>query len=107
MQEKQPAVYMLASDRNGTLYIGVTSDLVRRVWQHKQHVVPGFTAEYGVHRLVWYEMHASMEAAILREKRLKKWERVWKIRLIRERNPDWRDLWPQLLGSLGFPPSRE
>ena len=97
MQEKQPAVYILASARNGTLYIGVTADLVRRVWEHKQHVVPGFTAEYDVTRLVWYEMHASMEAAVLREKRLKKWERVWKIRLIRERNPRCDDLWPQLL----------
>ena len=94
---KQPAVYILASQRNGTLYIGVTSDLVQRVWQHKNDVVEGFTSEHGVHRLVWYELHDDMESAIIREKRLKKWNRVWKLRLIEEMNPDWSDLYESIL----------
>ena len=93
---KQPAVYILASKRNGTLYIGVTSDLVKRVWQHKNDVVEGFTKKYGVHTLVYYEMHADMTEAIVREKRLKKWNRAWKIELIEKENPQWRDLWPEL-----------
>jgi len=92
MDAKQPAVYILSSARNGTLYIGVTSDLVKRVWQHRNDCVDGFTGQYGVHLLVFYEMHASMEAAIEREKRLKKWNRMWKLRLIEEANPEWRDL---------------
>ncbi|MFT6581802.1 MAG: GIY-YIG nuclease family protein [Alphaproteobacteria bacterium] len=79
---KQPCVYMLASTRNGTLYIGVTSDLVRRVYDHKNGSVEGFTKRYGVHTLVWYESHESMESAITREKRMKKWNRDWKIRLL-------------------------
>ena len=94
---KQPAVYILASQRNGTLYIGVTSDLVQRVWQHKNDVVEGFTKEYGVHMLVWYELHEDMESAIIREKRLKKWNRSWKLRLIEEMNPDWNDLYESIL----------
>ena len=106
MDAKQPAVHILASARNGTLYIGVTSDLVKRVWQHKNHCVPGFTEDYGVETLVFYEVHASMESAIVREKRLKKWERVWILRLIEEQNPQWRDLWAELLGSSGSPPAR-
>ncbi len=89
---KQPCVYILASARNGTLYVGVTSDLPRRVWQHKSGVVEGFTKRYGVHRLVHAEFHTTMADAILREKRIKKWRREWKIRLIQEANPDWRDL---------------
>ena len=93
---KQPAVYILASKRNGTLYIGVTSDLVKRVWQHKNDVVEGFTKKYGVHTLVYYELHADMTEAIVREKRLKKWNRAWKIELIEKENPQWRDLWPEL-----------
>ena len=93
---KQPAVYILASQRNGTLYIGVTSDLVQRVWQHKNDVVEGFTKEYGVHSLVWYELHEDMESAIIREKRLKKWNRAWKLRLIEEMNPDWNDLYDSI-----------
>ena len=84
---------MLASDRNGTLYIGVTSNLVKRVWEHKEGVVPGFTSEYGVHKLVWYEQHESAESAITREKRIKKWNRDWKIKLIEESNPYWNDLY--------------
>ena len=94
---KQPAVYILASQRNGTLYIGVTSDLVQRIWQHKNDVVEGFTKEYGVHLLVWYELHEDMESAIIREKRLKKWNRAWKLRLIEEKNPDWQDLYESIL----------
>ena len=94
---KQPAVYILASKRNGTLYVGVTSDLVRRVWQHKSDVVPGFTSKYGVHRLVWYEVTDSMETAIAREKELKNWRRKRKLSLIESDNPRWRDLYPDIL----------
>ena len=93
---KQPAVYILASQRNGTLYIGVTSDLVQRIWQHRNEVVQGFTKKYGVHMLVWYELHEDMENAIIREKRLKKWNRTWKLRLIEEMNPNWDDLYDSI-----------
>ena len=89
---RQPCVYILASKRNGTLYVGVTSDLRKRVWQHRQHVLPGFTAKYAIERLVWYEVHADMRAAIAREKALKKWRRAWKIELVERSNPYWRDL---------------
>jgi putative endonuclease len=95
---KQPAVYILASHYQGTLYIGVTSDLVARIWQHREHVVDGFTKQYRVEQLVWYEQHESMESAILREKQLKKWNRAWKIRLIESMNPAWKDLWPSIIG---------
>ncbi|HXV47493.1 MAG TPA: GIY-YIG nuclease family protein [Candidatus Binatia bacterium] len=94
---KQPCVYMLASKRNGTLYVGVTSDLVRRVWQHKNDLVEGFTKRYGVHRLVWYEMCDAMDTAIAREKAIKEWKRAWKIRLIEKCNPEWRDIYDELL----------
>ena len=94
---KQPTVYILASKRNGTLYIGVTSDLVKRVWQHKNDTVEGFTKKYGVHTLVYYEMHATMTEAIRREKQLKKWNRAWKIELIEKENRQWPDLWPTLV----------
>ena len=107
--EKQPAVYIAASNRNGTLYIGVTSNLPARIWQHRNHLAPGFTATYRVARLVWYEVHESMEAAITREKQLKKWNRAWKIRLIEGSNPYWNDLWPDLIGlgkDAGSPPAR-
>jgi len=93
---KQPAVYIMASQRNGTLYIGVTSDLVQRIWQHKHNVVEGFTKKYGVHLLVYFELHDDMEAAIIREKRLKKWNRDWKLRLIEEKNPNWDDLYDSI-----------
>ena len=83
---------MLASKRNGTVYIGVTSDLVKRVHQHKGGATEGFTAKYSVHSLVWYEVHETMERAIMREKKMKKWNRSWKLRLIEEANPDWNDL---------------
>lgn len=93
---KIPCVYILASKPNGTLYIGVTSDLAQRVWQHKNDLVEGFTKRYGVHRLVWYEVHEIMESAIVREKSLKKWNRAWKIELIEERNPGWVDLYEEI-----------
>ena len=92
MWEKHPAVYILASKRNGTLYTGVTSDLARRVWEHKSDLVEGFTQKYGVHMLVHYEWHDDMHSAITREKQIKKWNRTWKLRLIERENPEWRDL---------------
>jgi putative endonuclease len=92
----QPAVYILASKRNGTLYIGVTSNVLQRVWQHKNDMVEGFTKRYNVHRLVYYEQYTDMMEAILREKQLKKWNRAWKIELIERENPEWRDLWFEL-----------
>ena len=98
---------MLASKRNGTVYIGVTSDLVKRVHQHKSGATEGFTAKYSVHSLVCYEVHETMESAIMREKRMKKWNRSWKLRLIEEANPDWNDLSGKLCRKAGFPPSRE
>ena len=87
-QEKIPCVYILASKRNGTLYTGVTSNLGQRVWQHQNDLAEGFTRRYGVHRLVWYETHPTMESAIEREKQMKSWHRSWKIRLIEESNYD-------------------
>ena len=95
--ERQPCVYLLASKRNGTLYAGVTSNLVKRVWEHKQHVVEGFTKKYGVTDLVWYEVHETMESAICREKAIKNWKRAWKINLIESANPQWKDLYEDLL----------
>lgn len=94
---KQPCVYLLASKRNGTLYVGVTSNLVQRIWQHKNDLLEGFTRRYSVHMLVWYEACGTMQAAIAREKAIKEWKRAWKIRLIEEKNPDWRDLYGDLL----------
>ena len=94
---KQPCVYLLASKRNGTLYVGVTSDLVQRVWQHKNDIVEGFTKRYGVHILVWYEVCETMQAAIAREKAIKEWKRAWKIELIEKFNSEWRDLYKELL----------
>ena len=95
---KQPAVYILATGKRGTLYIGVTSDLIARTWQHREHVVDGFTTRYKVTMLVWYELHGTMESAIQREKQLKKWNREWKLRLVGESNPEWRDLWDEIAG---------
>jgi putative endonuclease len=94
---KQPCVYLLASRRNGTLYVGVTSDVVKRVWEHKEDFVDGFTKRYAVHTLVWYELHESMEVAIRREKVIKEWKRRWKLELIEKQNPEWRDLYYGLL----------
>jgi len=95
--ERQPCVYLLASKRNGTLYTGVTSNLVKRVWEHKQHAVEGFTKKYGVNLLVWYEVHEVMESAICREKTIKNWKRVWKVNVIEAINPGWQDLYDDLL----------
>ena len=93
----QPCVYILASERNGTLYIGVTSDLVKRVWEHQSDFVEGFTKQYQVHTLVWYEVHGDMESAIVREKQLKEWRRQWKVDLIEKSNPYWNDLYPAIV----------
>lgn len=95
--DRQPAVYILASKYNGTLYIGVTSNLVQRIWQHKNDLVEGFSEKYGVHSLVYYELHGDMPTAIQREKQLKKWNRQWKIDLIEKMNPAWRDLWEKII----------
>lgn len=90
-------VYILASKRNGTLYIGVTNDLIKRVWQHKNNLVDGFTKKYHVHLLVHFEETSNVESAIAREKQLKNWQRPWKINLITETNPEWKDLYPGLI----------
>ena len=94
---KQPAVYLLASKRNGTLYTGVTSDLIKRIWEHRNNAVDGFTKKYSVHDLVWYEVHETMESAIQREKAIKEWKRLWKIELIENMNPAWEDLYNQII----------
>jgi len=94
---KQPCVYILASRRNGTLYVGVTSNLVQRVWQHKNDLAEGFTKKYGVHTLVWFEAHATMESAIGREKAIKEWRRAWKLALIEAVNPAWCDLYAEVV----------
>ncbi|MDP2400287.1 MAG: GIY-YIG nuclease family protein [Burkholderiales bacterium] len=94
---KQPCVYLLASCKNGTLYVGVTSDIIKRIWEHKSNVVEGFTKKYGVHTLVWYEIHENMESAISREKTIKGWKRQWKLELIEKENPAWTDLYKSLI----------
>ena len=94
----QPCVYMMTNKRNGTLYIGVTSNLVQRVWQHKNEVADGFTKKYGLHTLIWYELHTTMESAITREKALKFWKRLAKLRIIEQINPNWRDLYNEVIG---------
>jgi putative endonuclease len=110
---KQPCVYILASERNGTLYIGVTSDLAKRIWQHRNAAFSGFSSRYSIHRLVWFEVSDNMYAVITREKQLKKWNRMWKLRLIETTNPEWRDLAVDLdltdaeKDKTGFPPARE
>ncbi|MBN1474358.1 MAG: GIY-YIG nuclease family protein [Syntrophaceae bacterium] len=93
----QPAVYILASKKNGTLYTGVTSDLVKRIWEHKNDLAQGFTKRYKVHNLVWYELHGNMDKAIEREKNIKEWKRAWKVKLIEKDNPDWNDLYNSIL----------
>lgn len=117
--DKQPAIYILASERNGTLYTGVTSNLIGRTWQHREHVAEGFTTRYRIAILVWYEIHPTMISAITREKQIKKWRRAWKLNLIQSINPRWTDLWPQITGEIAdmddqpsaveqhFPPARE
>ncbi len=94
---KKPAVYILVSKKNGTLYIGVTSDLIKRVWEHKSNIADGFTKKYQVHILVYCELFKTMREAILREKQLKKWNRSWKIELVEEVNPNWRDLYEEIV----------
>ncbi|MEQ1772348.1 MAG: GIY-YIG nuclease family protein [Burkholderiales bacterium] len=96
--DKNSYVYLLASDRYGTLYTGVTSDLIKRTWQHQEDFVEGFTKKYKVKQLVWYEPHEDIQSAITREKQIKKWNRAWKIKLIQERNPLWRDLYNEVVG---------
>jgi putative endonuclease len=96
--DRFPTVYILASKRHGTLYMGGTSDLCGRIWIHKMDQVPGFTRKYGVHLLVWFETHENMEAAITREKQIKEWKRGWKIELIEKLNPMWRDLFDETCG---------
>ncbi len=91
--EKQPAIYMLTNRRDGVLYIGVTSNLLKRIWEHKNNIVDGFSKRYNAHKLVWYELHPTMDSAIVREKRLKNWKREWKISLIEQTNPQWNDLY--------------
>ena len=95
---KQACVYLLASRRNGTLYVGVTSNLVQRVWQHREGLAEGFTKRYGVKQLVWFELHDDMASAIRREKALKEWRRAWKIELIEKTNPGWRDCYEEIVG---------
>ena len=94
---KNPCVYILANRYNGTLYTGVSSNLVQRVWQHKNDFVESFTKQYGVHRLVWYEVHPTMESAIAKEKAIKKWRRSWKVELIEATNPHWLELYNTLI----------
>ncbi len=94
--EKQPCVYILTNRHNGTLYGGVTSDLPKRIWQHKNKIMQGFTLKYGLDKLVWYERHETMESAIMREKAIKNWKRKWKLQTIEIMNPDWLDLYEEL-----------
>jgi putative endonuclease len=101
---EQPAVYILASRRNGTLYTGVTSDLLKRIWEHRSGLAEGFTKRYGVHRLVYFEIHDYLTEGIRREKQIKKWRRAWKIDLIERTNPQWHDLWPTIVGGGGMDP---
>jgi len=96
-------VYILCNKRNGTLYTGVTSDLIRRVYEHRNYLVEGFTKKYNVHNLIWYEIHDTAESAISREKQMKRWERKWKIELIEKLNPDWTDLYNFICENSGFP----
>ncbi|HWD28820.1 MAG TPA: GIY-YIG nuclease family protein [Rhizomicrobium sp.] len=95
-REHRYFVYIMASARNGTLYVGVTNDMARRCYEHREGLVPGFTKKYGIKTLVWFEEHGDIREAILREKRIKKWERAWKLRLIESVNPEWNDLRPSL-----------
>ncbi len=94
---QQPAVYILTSKRNGTLYTGVTSDLIKRIWEHKNDKADGFTKRYCMHNLVWYELHADMMSALKREKNIKEWKREWKVNLIEKNNPDWRNLYDDIV----------
>jgi putative endonuclease len=104
---KQYYVYILCSKRNGTLYTGITSNLIKRVYEHKNNLVEGFTEKYHTHLLVWYETHKSSESAILKEKQIKAWKRQWKLRLIEENNPEWNDLYDIICEDTGFLPPQE
>ena len=97
MSARQACVYIIASRPRGTLYVGVTSDLLQRAWQHRHGLVAGFTTRHAVHTLVWHEPHADMHSAITREKALKNWKRVWKLELVETANPKWRDLYSDIL----------
>ncbi|QWP75170.1 GIY-YIG nuclease family protein [Lysobacter sp. K5869] len=97
MRTRTPCVYLLASAPRGTLYVGVTSDPIQRIWQHRNDAVEGFTRRYGAHALVWYELHPDMQSAIAREKRIKSWKRAWKLALIETANPHWRDLYSAII----------
>ena len=97
MNQKQPCVYILASKKNGTLYTGVTADIVCRVYEHKQNTIAGFSRRYAVHQLVYFELHENMIATIQREKQIKAWKRQWKIKLIEKENPHWRDLYSEIV----------
>jgi putative endonuclease len=99
MRDHSYFVYILASERNGTLYVGVTNDLIRRVQEHREGLVEGFTKRYRIKLLVWFEAHQEINEAILREKRIKRWRRNWKLQLIEVQNPQWLDLWPSLTNS--------
>ena len=90
-------VYIMASKRNGVLYIGSTTDLVKRIWEHKTHVIPCFTSKYKIHRLVYFEIHQDYYLALSRERQMKKWERAWKIKLIQNENPQWKDLYLEII----------
>jgi putative endonuclease len=103
MREHLYYVYILASSRNGTLYAGVTNDVLRRTWEHRNKLVDGFTKKHGVHMLVWYELHEDIREAIAREKQLKRWNRAWKVKLIEKENSDWNDLYDRLNGEIALP----
>jgi putative endonuclease len=94
--EKQPCVYIMTNRPHGTLYVGVTSSLIKRIWEHKNSVVAGFTKQYDVKSLVWYELHETMESAFNREKNIKEWKRQWKLDLIEKNNQNWEDLYSGL-----------
>ncbi|WP_372684012.1 GIY-YIG nuclease family protein [Desulfosarcina sp.] len=97
MTDQKYYAYIICNKRNGTLYIGITSDLIKRTWQHKNGLVKGFSRQYGLKTLVYFEAYQNVEKAILREKRLKKWNREWKIKLIEKANPGWKDLYQRLI----------
>ncbi len=103
MREHLYYVYILASRRNGTLYVGVTNDVMRRTWEHKSDLIVGFTRKYGVHILVWFELYDDIRLAIAREKQLKGWNRAWKIKLIEQNNSGWNDLYDRILGTIALP----
>jgi putative endonuclease len=103
MREHLYFVYILACQRNGTLYVGVTNDVIRRTYEHKNDLIEGFAKKYGVHILVWYEAHSDINTAIAREKRLKRWNRAWKLKLIEENSSGWNDLYDRMMGEIALP----